>query len=558
VPPEGAATGRRASSNATPDEEAWAATDAPGSNALALAGSRTTSGRPILLGNPHLAWRVRYWEAHVTVPRTLDFYGSTLIGYPWLRAGFNADLGYVQTNNAPDLEDVFTLALDPSAPDHYLFDGRSRPLTRRDASIAVRQPDGTLRDERRTFWDAHLGPIIYRTGDKAFAVASARRQAWRYFEGFWRLSRAKRLDEFMRVMRLGIIPWSNFTYADAKGNILYLWNAMIPKRPVDGTSYELDVAAETGRYVWGPMHPADELPRLLNPAGGYVQNANNAPWFTSTRDALDPGRYPPYFERRELALRPQLALEMLDARPRFSVDDVIALKYSTRMLLADRVKPALLEASGAVTDPSDDVRRGREVLAAWDNRVAADSAGALLFQRFWDTYRAAVPQPFSTPWNGSRPFDTPAGLSDTGQAVRALEQAVRETRQAHGSEAVPWGSVRRFRFGDLDLPADGASGTYGVYRVVSFDAVPGESHVRVAGMPAGAPDLVGSGDAWVLLVHFTRPVKAWSILAYGQTTRADSPHSRDQIRLFADHRLRPVWFTEAEVRANTERVYRPQ
>ena len=50
---------------------------------------------------------------------------------------------------------------------------------------------------------------------------------------------------------------------------------------------------------------------------------------------------------------------------------------------------------------------------------------------------------------------------------------------------------------------------------------------------------------------------AWSVLAYGQTTNLDSPHSRDQIRLFADHQLRPVWFTEAEIAANLERRYRP-
>ena len=39
-----------------------------GSNAFALAGSRTTTGKPILLGNPHLQWSSLYWEAHVRVP----------------------------------------------------------------------------------------------------------------------------------------------------------------------------------------------------------------------------------------------------------------------------------------------------------------------------------------------------------------------------------------------------------------------------------------------------------------------------------------------------------
>ena len=46
--------------------------------------------------------------------------------------------------------------------------------------------------------------------------------------------------------------------------------------------------------------------------------------------------------------------------------------------------------------------------------------------------------------------------------------------------------------------------------------------------------------------------------AYGQTTDRSSPHGRDQIRIFAARDLRPVWFTEADVAAHTEREYRPR
>ena len=67
--------------------------DSDGSNAIAVSGRKTASGAPMLLGNPHLRWQQLYWEAHVRVPGRLDFYGSTLVGYPWLRAGFNDRLG---------------------------------------------------------------------------------------------------------------------------------------------------------------------------------------------------------------------------------------------------------------------------------------------------------------------------------------------------------------------------------------------------------------------------------------------------------------------------------
>jgi acyl-homoserine-lactone acylase len=131
-------------------------------------------------------------------------------------------------------------------------------------------------------------------------------------------------------------------------------------------------------------------------------------------------------------------------------------------------------------------------------------------------------------------------------------------RTAFGSERVAWGEANRFRFGDVDLPGDGASGTYGTFRVMRFDAVDPASPVRVAGHVSRDRVPAGFGDAWVLLVDFSQPVSAWSVLAYGQTTNLDSPHSRDQIRIFADHTLRRAWYTEAEIRANLEREYRPR
>jgi acyl-homoserine-lactone acylase len=67
----------------------------------------------------------------------------------------------------------------------------------------------------------------------------------------------------------------------------------------------------------------------------------------------------------------------------------------------------------------------------------------------------------------------------------------------------------------------------------------------------------GFGDGWVLVVDFSRPGQAWSVLAYGQTTNPRSPHSSDQLGLFAGHQLRRAWYSEADIRANLSREYRP-
>jgi len=544
----------RAKYESTPKEGAALTADAPGSNALALAASRTTTGKPILLGNPHLSWSSLYWEAHVRVPGAIDFYGSTLAGIPVLRAGFNEHLGFVTTNNAPDLDDLFALTLDPNAADRYIFDGRSMPLTRRDVAIEVRGDDGTLREERRTFWSSHIGPIVYRSGTRAFAVKSTRLEAFRYFEGFYVMSKARSLREWMAAARLNYVPTSNFTYADADGNILYLWNGQLPIRD-ESKDYRLDVPAQRQGDIWTRLHPMDDLPRALNPSGGYIMNSNNPPRFVSLRDPIDMSKYPRSFERGPLALRPQLALTMIEERQRFSPDDVIRLKYNTRMLLAERVKRSLLDAVAADPDAPQDARDGASALEAWDDRVSADSRGAVLFEKFWEKYAALTRTPFETPWQEENPARTPVGIGARREAVAALTDAVRITRQTYGSEGVPWGDINRFRIGALDIPGDGGNGTLGCYRVMRFDEAPGE-RVRIAGN-TGGQGLAGFGDAWILLVDFSSGVRARSIVAYGQSSSLESAHSRDQLRIFADHDLRPVWFHEADVRAHVEREYRP-
>lgn len=524
-----------------------------GSNAFALAGSRTTSGRPILMGNPHLRWSQLYWEAQVSVPGRLDFYGSTLVGLPMLRAGFNDRIAYVQTNNAPDLEDIYALRLDPARPGHYLDRGRSRPTLRRSVAAEVKREDGSLERVSRELEDTHIGPVVHRTRDRVFAVRSEALESFRHFEGFYELAHARSLREYQKVMGRGFFSTSNFTYADADGNILYRWMARLPKRrkPAD---YSLDVPGEKA-YLWKGVHSPGELPQLLNPPHGYIQNANNPPWFASLSDPVDPGRFPAYLERGPLGLRPQLVLAALEGQRRFSPDDVRELKHTTRLLSAERLVPEILAAARKVASPSAELASATAVLAEWDREVRAESVGAALFVRFMELLNEKKLRPFAQEWDPARPGATPSGLAEPEATLPVLEEAVRSARERYGSERVAWGELNRFRLGELDLPGDGASGLLGAYRVMTYERA--RDGRRVAGRLSSDRPLAGSGDAWVLLVHFTEPVSAFSVLAYGQTARPGSPHAGDQLALFARHELRPVYYRAAEVEAHLERRYRP-
>src|SRR5918999_121174 len=315
-----------------------------GSNAWAFAPSRTKSGRAILLRNPHLAWTAGYYEAHVTVAGVLDFYGDFRIGGPFgVIGGFNRHLGWATTNNAPDLDEIYALDVDPSVPDHFLFNGTSLPVQREMVTVAFRNGPG-ISTETREVWRTPLGPVIHRDSGKVYVLRAAGDGEYRGGEQFLRMMRAQSLAEWKDAMRIRARVNYNFTYADRAGNIFYVWNASIPALPHASGGDTSAVPARTTDEAWTRYVPFDSLPQVLNPRGGDVHNENDPPYYTNMRQPLDRAKYPAYFPEPLLRLRSQHSLTLVDPQRKVSLEDVIKLKHSYRMLLADRVKGDLVAA----------------------------------------------------------------------------------------------------------------------------------------------------------------------------------------------------------------------
>ena len=139
------------------------------------------------------------------------------------------------------------------------------------------------------------------------------------------------------------------------------------------------------------------------------------------------------------------------------------------------------------------------------------------------------------------PRTTPDGLRDPAAAVRALVQAAEQVKKTHGSADVAWGQVYRLRVGGKDLPANGGPGDLGIFRVVGFSEDK-DGKMRAAG-----------GDSYVATVEFSQPVRARSLISYGNASQRGSAHIGDQIELFAKKQLKPVWLVRAEIERNLER-----
>ena len=513
----------------------------PGSNGWAIGPDRSDSRRAMLLANPHLPWSdlFTWYEAHLVAPE-LDAYGATLVGMPTLTIAFNPFLGWTHTVNTFDGADLYELRTNG---DYYLFDGEMRALAVEDQMLRVRQPDGSVIEQPLRVRSSIHGPIIAAQDNRAIALSVTGLDAPQLVRQYWDMMRARSLAEFEIAMTQLQLPMFTTIYADLDGNIMHLFNGRVPVRSVGDWSYWQGVVrGDTSATRWAGTHGYLGLPRVVNPPSGWVHNANDPPWTATLPLPLDPQFFPSYMAPpASMGFRPQRSARMLDEDGRITFDEMLAYKHSTRVESADHFLLDLIAAARRSED--GDARAAAEVLEQWDRNTDADSRGSVLFVNY---YRAMQRErwpsgsPWEIDWTARAPLATPDGLSDPRLAVTLLGQVARSVRSTYGSLDVAWGDVHRLRRDGLDLPANGGPGGVGVFRVTEFQPIPSDSTRFMATF----------GDSYVFALEFSTPLRARSLLSYGNASQAGSPHRTDQLPLYARKELKPVWLTREEIMAN--------
>lgn len=513
-----------------------------GSNAWAIAPSRSASGHTLLLANPHLPWSdIFTWiEAQYSMPG-VDVYGGALVGSPVLQIAFNDDLGWTHTVNTQDTEDLYELTL---SGDGYLYDGSVRPFAERVQVLRVRDSSGVLHDDTLRVRSSVQGPVVATRPGKAIAlrVVGMTPPTPYGFEQWWNMGRSHDLAEFQRAIRPNQVTGQNIIYGDRAGHVMAFYGGNTPVRSRGDRAFWAGIVpGDSSSTLWTALHPFADLPITLDPPSGWVQNANDPPWWSTFPVAVHASDFPSYFGPLEMALRPQRSVHLLQSDSSFTFHELLRDARSTRMELADRMLDDLLPLARASS--SADIRGAGDVLAAWDRSADAGSRGAVLFVQWWNDYGRLMgaKSRFAHAWDARHPLDTPDGLADPAVALAALESAAGSVTKSYGSLDVPWGDVYRLREDTLDLPGNGASGAYGVFSVVDYQPAD-KGRYRAVG-----------GDSYEAVIEFSSPVRARSLVGYGNASRAGSPHRTDQLPLFARKEFKPVWRTRAEVEAHLER-----
>ena len=517
-----------------------AAGPARGSNGWGIAPSRSASGNAMLVSNSHLEWgdRHTYFEVHLQAPG-VDSSGAVWVGFPSLRLCFNDRLGWTQTTNTFDGADLYRLKPGDGG---YVLDGKTRAFEIEKQVIKVRRPDGSVREEPFIIRRSVHGPVVVDRDGLVGALRVTALDRPRFLEQFWKMGLARDLGEFEQAMRMQQLPLFNTMYADRAGHILYLFNAAIPVRPRgDVTFWSGLVPGDQSELIWSAIHPYEDLPRVLDPPGGFVQNCNDPPWNATQPPQLDPAKFAAYTAPTSITTpRALRSLRLLSAPGKFTFADLKAAKLSTRSEMADRFLDDLLAHARKLGGKR--ALEAAEVLARWDRQAERQSDGALLFYRFILQAGAefAAAGGYAEPFDRRRPLTTPRGFAEPAKAVALLETAAAQLEADYGSLHVLWGDAVRFRRGALDLPANGGPSVMGIVRTVN------------PGPFIGGKAQAVFGDTYVAVVEFAERVRAEALLGYGNWSRAGSRHIEDQLPLMAEKRLRPVWRARKDIEANLE------
>lgn len=518
-----------------------------GSNEWALGPSRTADGHAMLLVNPHQSFFgvERYVEIHLHSDEGLVFSGLTRYGFLLPYMGNNARLGWTYTDNYADIGDLYVEVFDdPARPLSYRYgDGRETATTWSETE-RVKVGD-SLESRTLRFWKTRHGPVVGLDGEgRPLAVRLAKLEEGGWFDQLDAMIRSRSLDEFREAEARLAVPYMNLMYADADGNIWYVYNSAVPRRdpafdwgkPVDGSD---------PRTEWHGYHPLSDLPQVLNPPSGWLANTNSSPMSVTDPAPFRRGDFPPYMIGAETAnARAASSRRLLAGLHDVTFDEFARDVWDTRLSTADSLVPAI-RAEWDSLDPADPLRAATadavRRLAAWDRTADVESVETTWFvlavERWVQDRRAGKTRP--APWVG------------------ALAETLEALRDEWGRPDVAWGEVNRLQrppsddaddFADSlsSLPVGGAPS--GLGSVFAFGTVPFGDVGRRYGV---------FGNSFVKAIEFGPVPRAGSVVVFGQSADPASAHFFDQAPLYAKRRFKPAWFTRADVEANATESYRP-
>ncbi|MGB4958445.1 MAG: penicillin acylase family protein, partial [Saprospiraceae bacterium] len=191
-----------------------------GSNSWAVAGSKTSTGKPIFCNDPHLSLGLPsiWFEVHIHTPE-FNAYGVSFPGFPGIMIGFNEHIAWGETNVGQDVEDMFAIQWTNPEKTKYMLDGKEEEVSIRVEKVKVKGGKTVTDTVKYTYF----GPV-YHTSDDGRQDLAMRwlchdQQDVAEYNVFIDAMRCKSYDDYKKATATYSSPAQNFGFASKSGDI---------------------------------------------------------------------------------------------------------------------------------------------------------------------------------------------------------------------------------------------------------------------------------------------------------------------------------------------------
>ncbi len=351
-----------------------------GSNAWAVSGSRTASGKPLLAGDPHIRFSLPavWYEAHLQAPG-YELYGYHHALIPSAMLGHNRDFAWSLTMFQNDDLDLIAERVNPDNANQVWYQGNWVDFEQRTETIQVKGAEPVQITLRRS---TH-GPIINDAlGQTSGSTPIA--MWWAFLEtdnpmldAFYQLNRADELEKARAAVEKIEAPGLNVVWANAGGDIGWWAAAKLPLRP-DGVNPTFILDGASGEADKLGYHPFSANPQEENPQRGYILSANYQPVPASGIEI------PGYYNLPDRGQR--LNQHLSDASVKWDTQNSQTLQLDPGTGYGPRLLAPILDDLRSAA-ANDQERALVEQLADWNGDHALDSVAATLFNQL--TYQLA-------------------------------------------------------------------------------------------------------------------------------------------------------------------------
>ena len=501
-----------------------------GSNVIAVSPSRSDDKFTRILINSHQPWSgpVAWYEAHLNSNEGWNMVGGLFPGSPVVLVGHNENIGWSHTVNKPDLIDVYELTLNPENSNQYYFDGRYENFEISESSIKVKIWGPIKWTFKRKVFRSKHGPVI-KNEHGSFAIRYSGHDEFRYLEQWFRMNKSQNFDDFENALKLMAIPMFNTIYADKEGNIFYIYNALFPKRS-DGYIWEGDpLKGDTSENLWKDYLPYKDLPKILNPKSGFLQNCNSSPFLATTgNDNPDQSLY-----NNNLGIERFQTNRALRAHEVYGEDLSIDrsefynykydTKYSEKSVLVTNLKRFLAEAK----TKDKNANQAINILSKWNYETDSLAVGV--------HYALDAIKPVYNPDDYYYDYEL---------IMQRLKMSVNKTKDHFGKLDIKWGDIQRLKRGNKNLALSGGPD---ILRAIYTKGDKGQRKAV-------------AGDCYFQIVEWSPKgeVSSQSIHQYGSATLdSNSPYYNDQSQLFSTNKMKPVWMSLKDIKLNLLKSYSP-